>query len=171
MRSVHVASEVIKESIESASGPLPPGFLVEFLLCDWRRYLVTIHRELGEDSEEWKDAIAASELILWSVAPKRDDREKLELTRSLDRIVASIKRGMRIAGMSPAAQEALLRELSEWHLGLLSKATGADGEADKRGKPLKPRDTVQLDVEDMSKRELLDMLDHADIQQITVEDR
>ncbi|MFO1436344.1 MAG: DUF1631 family protein [Gammaproteobacteria bacterium] len=78
MKSIEAATEIIDVAIEAQQGPLPPTFLVEFVLGPWRAHLSHIHSEQGEASKEWSDAAKATNLLLWSVAPKLGaDRQTL----------------------------------------------------------------------------------------------
>lgn len=171
MSSLQAANVVIKNAIEGASGPLPPAFIVKFLLDYWRQYLALVHQKFGETSQEWHKAIADSELLLWSVAPKLTAEERLNLGKSLEGLVLSIKKGMAVAGSDSGTQRDFLRQLSEWHLSLLSSSRRGEGVADKKGDGFDPNETVQLRAEDMRHRELLDLLDHAYIQHIEVSTR
>jgi hypothetical protein len=170
MSSLQAANAVIKSAIENASGPLPPSFLVKFLLDYWRQYLALVHSRHGENSREWIDAIADSELLLWSVAPKLTDEERLSLGKSLEGLVSSIKRGMTVVGSDNDAQREFLRQLSEWHLDLITRSRKGSG-PNPEAPDFDPNQTVQLRAEDLRHRELLDMLDHAYVQHIEVESR
>jgi hypothetical protein len=171
MSSLQAANAVIKQAIEGASGPLPPSFLVKFLLDYWRQYLALVHSRHGEDSAEWIQAIADSELLLWSVAPKLTDEERLDLGKSLEGLVYSIKRGMTVVGSDSAAQREFLRQLSEWHLELIARNRAGSGPGAAQDPDFDPNQTVQLRAEDLRHRELLDMLDNAYVQHIEVEAR
>jgi hypothetical protein len=168
MSSLQAANLVIKNAIEGASGPLPPAFLVKFLLDYWRQYLARVHQKFGEASQEWHKAIADSELLLWSVAPKLTAEERQNLGKSLEGLVLSIKNGMIVAGSDSGTQRDFLRQLSEWHLTLLSNRKHSDSSGEAESDAFDPNETVQLRAEDMRHRELLDLLDNAYIQHIEV---
>ena len=72
MSPLEAANNVIRNAIEAANGPLPPSFVVEFLLTHWRQYLAAIHRVHGEASQEWKDAIAVSDQLVDRVMDVRE---------------------------------------------------------------------------------------------------
>lgn len=170
MSPLEAANNVIRNAIEAANGPLPPSFVVEFLLTHWRQYLAAIHRVHGETSQEWKDAIAVSDQLVWSVAPKATEQERMELGRCLERLVAAIKEGMIVAGCDRDARVQFLRRLSECHLQLVSPPK-SEGDAATATAEIDLNQTVQLRPEDLRRRELLDMLDHAYVQHIEVEAR
>jgi len=177
MNPVQAASEVIKNAIEASQGPLPPAFLVQFLLNHWRRYLALTHRDHGESNEEWVRAVRATEQLLWSVAPKATEEDRAALTKSLDSLVASLKQAMIVAGCHPQAQSDFLRQLSEWHVKLIigrKVATQAsqpdDGSAPGKSntKKFDLDETVRLDVRDPRYRELMDMLNNASLEKIDI---
>ena len=170
MSPLEAANDVIRNAIEAAKGPLPPSFVVEFLLTHWRQYLAAIHRVHGEASEEWKDAIETSNQLLWSVAPKTTEQERLELGKGLERLVAAIKEGMIVAGCDRDARVNFLTRLSECHLQLVSPHKSGEGSKASTAE-MDLNQTVQLRPEDLRRRELLDMLDHAYVQHIEVEAR
>lgn len=170
MSSLEAANNVIRNAIEAANGPLPPSFVVEFLLTRWRQYLAAVHRAHGDASQQWKDAIAVSDQLVWSVAPKATEQERMELGRSLERLVAAVKEGMVVAGCDRDARAQFLTRLSECHLQLVAPPKSEDG-GKTAAAELDLNQTVQLRPEDLRRRELLDMLDHAYVQHIEVEAR
>ena len=105
------------------------------------------------------------------MAPKLTEDERNHLGKSLEQLVSSIKKGMLVAGTDESTQRQFLRQLSEWHLNLIGKDKRGGSDAGKGAGMLDPSETVQLRAEDLRRSELLDMLEHADIQHIDVESR
>ena len=62
-------SAEIRYAIEASGGPLPPAFIVQFLLGDWRHYLTSTLNACGEDSEEARATMETTALLLWSARP------------------------------------------------------------------------------------------------------
>lgn len=163
MTPAQAAKETIKAAIEQSHGPLPPPFVVHFLLDLWRRYLAMTYRDEGKTSDPWIEAVRATEVLVWSVAPKPTKEEKRKLTEQLDSLIINLRIGMTVAGAEDDVQEDFLAELSDWHLGLMSDMTVVGG------KPVDLSDTVQLDYNDPRYRELMDILDVASLEKIDID--
>jgi len=56
-RHARAATAAIRQLIEAARGPLPPVFVLQFLLYDWRQSLAVVHREYGEASGDGATAL------------------------------------------------------------------------------------------------------------------
>ncbi|MCC6715167.1 MAG: DUF1631 family protein [Gammaproteobacteria bacterium] len=179
MTSFGAATAVIDRAIENAEGPLPPPFLVEFLLGPWRRFLAAIHHDEGSGSRAWELAQHATELLLWSIAPKATEAEKTALGNALKALVEAVRRAMDVAAWDSSAQSVFLRQLREWHLQLIKRETPAPppdaklpplGEVPRQpadpGAPADLADTVHLDVTDPHYRAYLEMLNHAIMEKI-----
>jgi len=174
MTGIDVANQVLRNAIQDASGPLPPTFIFEFLFNEWRRYLVWIYSLHGA-GPRWVEALVATDLFLRSVAPIVVEKEKNAVTKELDTVVASVKEAMRMAGTDSGVQVQFLHDLSEWHVHLIARPSTDKNPKDCPRWRLEPRgghsDTVELTREEMRHKELMDLLDNADIEQIDVEDR
>lgn len=169
---VQAASEAIKTAIEQSRGPLPPPFVVQFLLEHWRRYLAYTYRDNGENSQPWKQAVKTTELLLWSVAPKHSPEERRELAMQLEPLLTSVKIGMAIAGTGDDVQNQFLHALSEWHVDIIARHGAPCDDANKAGDAetgVDLSDTLQLNVRDPRYRELMDLLDHAKLEQIDID--
>lgn len=165
-QNVQVATDAIRNAIERIQGPLPPPFVVEFLMRHWRRYLVAILAENRPGGEDWLGALSAMEWLLWSVAPKSpDDRSKLlrELRGGLD----ALRAGMRAIGTEDALVEPFFVQLEAHHRTLLhparDAAAAATGGAEEEGVGTS---TVQLDIHDPRYRRIMDLLNEADVENI-----
>jgi hypothetical protein len=175
MTSFDVATDIIDEAIEAQQGPLPPTFLVEFLLEPWRAHMARIHGEHGETSTKWADIVKATNLLLWSVAPKLNVEEKQALAASLGDLLPWIREVMDAAGWQQTERSAFLTELGRCHLCLIK--TGWDASAGTRdlvgsAKPADAKidltDTVHLDASDPRYREYLDALNNVQVEQIEI---
>jgi hypothetical protein len=179
MTSFAAATAVIDRAIENAEGPLPPPFLVEFLLGPWRRFLAAIYHDEGPSSRDWELAQHATDLLLWSIAPKVTESEKAALGSALKALVEAVRRSMDVAEWDRNAQSAFLRQLREWHLQLIRREAPAPppdaqrpplGEVPRQpadpNAPVDLADTVHLDVADPHYRAYLDMLNHAIMEKI-----
>ena len=153
---VKAASAAIRTAISDADGPLPPHFLVEFLLSQWRRYLALTHHRHGPTSAEWTYAVAATRRLLFSVLPITSIEQRTKLAKSLTGLVADIKHGAQLGTLEPAARDLFLRQLGEFHIEKLDP-----------NRPLDPvhamnlSDTISMDTRDPRYRALMDQLDGA----------
>jgi len=152
------ASTAIRKAIADGEGSLPPRFVVEFLLQEWRRYLALTHHQAGPASAEWKEAVQITRQLLASLQPSPGAASRAKLTQSLPRLVADLKTGMALAHTAPETRDDFLHELRELHLRLLDpNAPPVHG----RG-PDHLSDTITMDTRDPRLRMLLDRLDGAD---------
>jgi hypothetical protein len=162
--SVVVVNHMLRELIEASSGPLPPQFVLRFLLNEWRQYLLRIYRRYGQ-GEEWTVARKTTELFLWGVAPKEDAGERRVLASKLSEIVSLAHEVMDIAGTSDGERQEFFDALGEWHMEIIARAP-------RTPPPLPPVDdesgeaTVEVRIDDIRFRELLDVLDMADIERV-----
>jgi len=152
------ASTAIRRAIAEADGPLPPRFVVEFLLQEWRRHLALTHHRAGPGSAEWKEAQQVTRQLLTSLQPPAGAEARARLTQSLPRLVADLKTGMALAHTTSETRDAFLHELRELHLRLLDPNTPP---GDSRA-PDDLSDTITMDTRDPRLRLLLDKLDGAD---------
>lgn len=157
IEDIRAAASVIRKAIAEADGPLPPSFLMEFLLRDWRRYLAYVHRRAGARSIIWRNSGELTGRIVASTLPLPSREARDAMVRALPKLVHELKTGMTIAGLSVAQRDAFLVELRAHHLSLLSA-------------PLTPpsedqpdlSQTVAMNVVDPRYRALLDQLDGLD---------
>ncbi|MFO1435177.1 MAG: DUF1631 family protein [Gammaproteobacteria bacterium] len=161
----------IRHAIEESDGPIPPIFVVQFLLNDWQRYLCAMRDTHGEDSVEMSDALEATTDLLWSVMPMLSEAEKTALRTTLPGLVKSVKRGMAAIDLPEEEQSAFLQQLREWHAQLLSGKGGYEA-ITATFDPTRAQssdDTIQLRAHDLKCRELMDMLDNAAVEHIDMD--
>jgi hypothetical protein len=165
-RQDHAAGAVnhlLRSVIEASSGPLPPQFVLRFLLNEWRQYLVRVYRRYGA-GREWDIARTTTELFLWGVAPKEDADERRELAARLGEIVSLAHEVMDIAGTTDEDRQSFFDALGDWHLEMIARAP-------RTPPPLIIRDddeerTVEVSINDIRFRELMDVLDMARIERV-----
>ena len=154
---VQAAGAAIRQAIANGDGPLPPKFVVEFLLQEWRRYLALTHHRHGPESAAWRAAVEATLRLIVSVQPVTSPAQRSKLMQSLPQLVADIKAGTAAARTPDAVRDAFLAQMRELHLVLI--------EPPKRGNAAPEpdlSDTISMDVRDPRYRALLDKLDGAD---------
>lgn len=171
---LQAVSTALRQVVENAQGPLPPAFVLEFLINQWRRYLFVVHRDQGESSAGWTHAVTTAENLIWSVAPKTDQAERDKLVNYLDTLLADLKEGMTAAKIEPSDQAAFLAQLSECHLsamhperkqaGAVKQGSATPGGAAQQTEGLDS--TISLDVRDPKYDQLLDLLRTGNVDQI-----
>lgn len=154
---VQAAGAAIRKVIADSDGPLPPKFLVEFLLQEWRRYLALTHHRHGPASAEWTAAVDTTLHLILSVVPTRSAATRSKLMQSLPKLVADLKAGCAMAATPAGVRDSFLAGLREIHLALIE----APGNGKDTPEP-DLSDTITMDVRDPRYRLLLDKLDGAD---------
>lgn len=152
------AAAAIRTAIAEGEGPLPPHFVVEFLLREWRRYLAVTRHEYGESSAEWRNALDTTQRLVLSLQAPANAAVRARLTQSLPGLIVDLKTGASLAGMPVAARDDFLATLREYHLRLLDPSSAPRPR--RRGED--PSDTIAMDTRDPRLRALLDHLDGAD---------
>ena len=157
MPDIKAASTAIRQCIADADGPLPPHFLVEFLMSQWRRYLVLVHHHKSAASPEWAQAVDATRRLLFSVLPVTSVAQRVALGKSLPQLVADIKKGAALGQIEPLTRDLFLQQLSEYHIAKLDPKRPLDS-----GHPNDLSNTISMDTRDPRYRALLDSLDGKD---------
>lgn len=157
LADVQAAGFAIRKAIADGDGPLPPKFLLEFLLQEWRRYLALTRHRHGAESAEWQSAVDATLRLIVSVQPVNSPVQRSRLMQSLPKLVADIKFATTVANTPIATREAFLAEMRTIHLALIEAPV--DG---KETPETDLSDTISMDVRDPRYRMLLDRLDGAD---------
>ncbi len=154
MADIKAAGVAIRRAITDADGPLPPHFLVEFLLSQWRRYLVLVHHRQGGQSQEWVAAVDATRRLLFSILPVTTLEQRSSLAKSAPTLIADLKRGASQGHIERIALDPFLKQLSQLHFAKLDPKQPLE-------KPYLSdlSDTVALDAQDPRYRALLDQLD------------
>lgn len=154
---VRAAGNVIRAAIAEADGPLPPPFLIEFLLSDWRRYLVFVHFDNGADSPEWQGAVRTTRTLLLSLLPLENAEAKTVLLQTLPGLLNELRAGMARAGTPDHARDRFLDELRAAHVAVMDAPppTGAREVPDLS-------QTVTVNLLDPRHRALIDRLDGLD---------
>ncbi len=153
---IHAASAALRNTIAETEGPLPPAWVVEFMLRSWRRYLVLVHHDSGAGSAAWARAIDCTRRLLQSIVPTESPERRAQLVRELPRLVTDVKIAIDKAQIDGHERDTFLDQLRQLHMSLLKleqmpSDTGTDFS-----------DTVTMDVRDPRYRALLDRLDGAE---------
>lgn len=153
---IQAASAALRNTIAETEGPLPPAWVVEFMLRSWRRYLVLVHHDNGPGSAAWARAIDCTRRLLQSIVPTESPERRALLVRELPRLVTDVKIAIDKAQVDPQERDTFLDQLRQLHMSLLKlDKMPADNGTDFS-------DTVTMDVRDPRYRALLDKLDGAE---------
>lgn len=154
---VKAAGELLRNAIAETEGPMPPTWVVEFMLRSWRRYLVLVHHDCGPAGEAWLNAADLTRRLLASIAPIESPAERSKLARGLPRLVADIKCAVDAAQIDADERDRFLEQLRQLHFSLFKPE---QLEAEERKIDLSQ--TIAMDVRDPRFRGLLDKLDGAE---------
>ena len=150
---IQAASAALRTTIAETEGPLPPAWVVEFMLRSWRRYMVLVHHDSGANSAAWARAIDCTRRLLQSIVPTESPERRAQLIRELPRLVTDVKIAIDKAQIDLQERDSFLDQLRQLHMSLLKlKQLPADTGTDFS-------DTVTMDVRDPRYRALLDKLD------------
>lgn len=153
---IQAASAALRNTIAETEGPLPPAWVVEFMLRSWRRYLVLVHHDNGPGSAAWARAIDCTRRVLDSIVPTESPERRAQLIRELPRLVTDVKIAIDKAQIDGQERDTFLDQLRQLHMSLLK----LDQLPIDRGTDFS--DTVTMDVRDPRYRALLDKLDGAE---------
>ena len=166
---IQAASAAIRAAIERTDGPLPPTFLVEFLLRHWRVYLARLHAQHGAKSMLWHDAVALTQQLLWSVSPKVTNAERAALASALKSLLEGVREGARIATVADEVQRVFFDDLSRWHLWLINPISNPmPAAAATQKSALDLGATLRLDTVDPRYRKIMDYLESDNIEEIAI---
>jgi hypothetical protein len=166
---IQAASAAIRTAIERTEGPLPPTFLVEFLLRHWRVYLARLHAQCGADARLWHDAVALTQQLIWSVSPKITNAERAALAGSLKSLLEGVRQGATVAAVAESVQRVFFDDLSRWHLWLINPASNPAPTAAATPKSaLDLGATLRLDTVDPRYRKIMDYLESDNIEEIAI---
>lgn len=153
---IQAASAALRAAIAETDGPLPPAWVVEFMLRSWRRYLVLAHHDSGPGSAGWARAMDCTRRLLQSIVPTESPERRATLIRELPRLVTDVKIAIDKAQVDLHERDTFLDQLRQLHMSLLR--------LDQLPLNASPdfSDTVTMDVRDPRYRALLDKLDGAE---------
>ena len=155
-KDIQAASAALRAAIAETEGPLPPAWVVEFMLRSWRRYLVLAHYDSGPGSAGWARAMDCTRRLLQSIVPTESPERRAALIKELPRLVTDVKIAIDKAQIDPQERDIFLDQLRQLHMSLLKLEQ----------MPLTTTpdfsDTVTMDVRDPRYRALLDKLDGAE---------
>lgn len=103
---------VSQEIVDRTWNRFLPKPVESLLLGAWANLMVLTFLRHGQDSEEWKRALALVDDVLWSISPKQTDEERQNLRAKMPGIAESIRAGLTMIGDPEVNTNTLLGELA-----------------------------------------------------------
>lgn len=72
----------------------PPALIADFLRGYWQPYLKIVALEHGQESAQWRDAVAVVEELLWSVQPKDKPEDRRLLAQQVPNMLRRLNAGL-----------------------------------------------------------------------------
>ena len=110
-----------------------PTPLVNILREGWHDVMLLAYLREGEDSEDWRVALATVETLIWSVQPKTEGEERQRLLKSIPDLLKTLRDGLNNISFDQRRATELFRELQACHIVAL------------RGEGDEPTETQSLD--------------------------
>ncbi|MGH8726667.1 MAG: DUF1631 domain-containing protein [Burkholderiales bacterium] len=92
-----------------------PEAVQAFLQGQWSVVLALAYKTYGEDSEAWKEGLAAMDDLLWSIGVKHTSDDRKRLVALLPQLLQRLRAGMDRAAISAAERERFFGELVNLH--------------------------------------------------------
>ncbi|KAF0813297.1 hypothetical protein IGB42_02226 [Andreprevotia sp. IGB-42] len=91
----------------------------DFLTQSWQGALVAAYGPEGEAEVLFASRVAAMDMLLWSIQPKRGAEERLRLVNELPAMLKTLEEGAHAAGTSKEKAQAFFAELVQLHAGAI----------------------------------------------------
>lgn len=132
---VMMAKVIVRDEIDQRINKQhPPEAVAKFLVDHWYTVMLLYFLREGEEGTNWRRSVELMDTLLWSVKPKRTDRERQRLVGALGWILEGLQDGMEMASMPDVHRQSFLVELKACHSQALSegRAQQANYEAQQR---------------------------------------
>ncbi|ROR32060.1 DUF1631 domain-containing protein [Inmirania thermothiophila] len=141
------ADDEIERTLAEGGVPAP---VEAFLRERWRELLVLVHRQDGEGSGAWRDAVHTARTLAWSVRPKTSREERSRLVAALPALLRAVTAGCERLAMPEEAQRAFLAELARCHRAAVAGALQDDAPAaDAGAAPTAPPEDAEAAEDDV----------------------
>jgi hypothetical protein len=91
-----------------------------FLYNVWKDVLVLSYLRRDKDSEDWENAVALMDKLIWSVAPPANAEERRVIVRSIPPLIQGIKNRLEGLSIEPHRIQEVLSELEACHAAVLN---------------------------------------------------
>lgn len=93
-----------------------PSMVVDLLRDGWSNYLFLIHVKEGVDSQQWQDALATVDDLIWSVQPNSDKGHRGELLKMIPSLLQRLRQGLTNVSFNKSRMRSLFKDLEGIHL-------------------------------------------------------
>ncbi|WP_297526796.1 DUF1631 domain-containing protein [Thiohalobacter sp.] len=126
---LRLAKQAVKAEVEARCNRHElPRFVCGFLVSYWQNLLLITRVKEGEDSLEWKRALATMDNLIWSVQPKQV-QERERLVRMLPGLLGALREGMTLISMREDDFQDFLARLADRHAEVVNQAAVGTVEA------------------------------------------
>ncbi|WP_390615631.1 DUF1631 domain-containing protein [Maricurvus nonylphenolicus] len=109
-------AKVDEAMTEKVGGMVLPEVVGELLQGPWSNVLFLVCLKQGKDSEEWDNAIAVVDDLLWSVTVQVGAQERTRLIKLLPDLLQRLRKGLEQISYNPFEMTKLLKRLEKVHL-------------------------------------------------------
>lgn len=102
-----------------AEGKQLPTTVVDLLRDGWSNYLFLVHVKEGVESQQWQDAIATVDDLLWSVQPNTEKGHRGELLKMIPSLLQRLRQGLTSVSFNKSRMRSLFKDLEGIHLDCL----------------------------------------------------
>ena len=92
-----------------------PEFIQAFLVDTWTNHLAALYLQEGHQSEQWNRALATTEDLLWSLAPKSTKEEKHKLVDLLPKLLKQLDAGIQAVALPREERDRFFSNLVKYH--------------------------------------------------------
>jgi hypothetical protein len=124
-----------------------------FVETTWADLLALQRREHGEDSNEWKAAVATLDDMLWSIAAKERSAQKARLTKMIPSLIGALRKGCVTLNVPTDRSRLFFEALYQLHIAAIKSAAAAaaaEAAAQPRERPPLPSINVHDYVSEMA---------------------
>ncbi|HET8731845.1 MAG TPA: DUF1631 domain-containing protein [Moraxellaceae bacterium] len=101
------------------TGKQLPAVAIRVLQEAWRNVLYINCLKEGTESENWRQAVKVVDAVIWSVMPQPGPEWMVRLQSLAPKLLNSLRKGLASVNFDSLSRDALLRDLSDTHAGLL----------------------------------------------------
>ncbi|GAB4353343.1 MAG: DUF1631 domain-containing protein [Gammaproteobacteria bacterium] len=170
---VMMAKVIVRDEIDQRiNKERPPEPVARFLVDHWYTVMLLYFLREGEEGANWRRSVELMDTLLWSVKPKRTDRERQRLVGALGWILEGLQEGMEMASMPEAHRQSFLVELKACHSQALSegRAQQASFEAQQRAESQKAEQDKVQNIADYKSDIASVVADLPEVEELTEQD-
>ncbi|GMR07782.1 MAG: hypothetical protein BMS9Abin26_0786 [Gammaproteobacteria bacterium] len=113
-------TELIEQKL---AGKEIPGPVLEIIMGPWRRSMFTTISTEGEDSVNWRAKVKFIDILLWSIIPKVNVRERDKLSRNVKQLLKMLCDGLKQINLEKDEIDRIVGGLEPFHVASLKGET------------------------------------------------